>query len=160
MQELNRDGLLLAYHDRSDGGLFATLCEMAFAAHCGLTLDLDASAMARRPAQRVLGALFTEELGAVLQVRAQDRDAVLATPATPDRPARRRPIGSAERRATRSASMRGATPVFDATRIDLQRAWSRDHLAHAAAARQSRVRATRNTMRILRCERSRPARQA
>ena len=42
VQALNRDGLLLAYHDRSDGGLFAAVCEMAFAAHCGVTLDLDA----------------------------------------------------------------------------------------------------------------------
>ncbi len=35
VQSLNRSGLLLAYHDRSDGGLLATLCEMAFAGHCG-----------------------------------------------------------------------------------------------------------------------------
>jgi phosphoribosylformylglycinamidine synthase len=41
VQQLRRDGLLLAYHDRSDGGLFATVCEMAFAAKCGLSLILD-----------------------------------------------------------------------------------------------------------------------
>ena len=41
IQSLNRDGLLLAYHDRSDGGLFACACEMAFAGRCGVTLSLD-----------------------------------------------------------------------------------------------------------------------
>jgi phosphoribosylformylglycinamidine synthase len=66
MQELNTAGLVLAYHDRSDGGLLATLCEMAFAGHCGLDVDvagLGADAVA---------ALFNEELGAVLQVRAAE----------------------------------------------------------------------------------------
>ena len=56
--ELRRAGLLLAYHDRSDGGLFATLCEMAFAGGCGLEVDL--------PGKRAsLAQLFSEELGAV-----------------------------------------------------------------------------------------------
>lgn len=41
VQQFRRDGLLLAYHDRSDGGLFATLCEMAFASKCGLSIVLD-----------------------------------------------------------------------------------------------------------------------
>ena len=66
------DGLLLAYHDRSDGGLFATLCEMAFAGHCGL--DVDISALGTDP----LTALFSEELGAVFQVRAEALSSVLA----------------------------------------------------------------------------------
>ncbi|MDP3481946.1 MAG: AIR synthase-related protein, partial [Sulfuricella sp.] len=41
VQRLNADGRILAYHDRSDGGLFATLCEMMFAGHCGVTIDVD-----------------------------------------------------------------------------------------------------------------------
>ena len=41
VQKLNRDGLLLAYHDRSDGGLFVAACEMAFATRRGVSLDLD-----------------------------------------------------------------------------------------------------------------------
>ncbi|RYG81914.1 phosphoribosylformylglycinamidine synthase, partial [bacterium] len=57
-------GLLLAYHDRSDGGLFATLVEMAFASACGLDVELEGS--------RLLEQLFSEELGAVLQVREAD----------------------------------------------------------------------------------------
>ncbi|HEY4542422.1 MAG TPA: phosphoribosylformylglycinamidine synthase, partial [Noviherbaspirillum sp.] len=45
IQQLNGEGKLLAYHDRSDGGLFTTLCEMAFAGHCGFTVSLDILAM-------------------------------------------------------------------------------------------------------------------
>ena len=71
IQELNRDRLLLAYHDRSDGGLFAALCEMAFAGHSGVTVKLDDLG------DDVLAALFNEELGAVIQVRHCDLDAVL-----------------------------------------------------------------------------------
>ena len=72
MQALVKAGKLLAYHDRSDGGLLVTLAEMAFAGHCGIEADiatLGADALA---------ALFNEELGAVIQVRAQDRAAVEA----------------------------------------------------------------------------------
>ena len=63
MQDLNARGELLAYHDRSDGGLFATLAEMAFAGRCGLEIDI--ACLAGAP----LALLFAEELGAVLQVR-------------------------------------------------------------------------------------------
>lgn len=66
IQSLNRQELLLAYHDRSDGGLITTLCEMAFAAHCGL--DIDITTLGNDP----LSILFCEELGAVVQIRAQD----------------------------------------------------------------------------------------
>ncbi|SFP99347.1 phosphoribosylformylglycinamidine synthase [Geopseudomonas sagittaria] len=75
IQGLNSDGRLLAYHDRSDGGLLATVTEMAFAGHCGLDLQLDALANSREE----LGAvLFNEELGAVIQVRQGDTAEVLA----------------------------------------------------------------------------------
>ena len=66
VQKWNAAGKVLAYHDRSDGGVFATLCEMAFAGHCGVQVNgLDTAA------------LFTEELGMVLQVRSSDLDAML-----------------------------------------------------------------------------------
>ncbi|KRT59361.1 phosphoribosylformylglycinamidine synthase, partial [endosymbiont of Ridgeia piscesae] len=71
IQELNRDGLLLAYHDRSDGGLLATLAEMAFAGRTGLNIELD-----DLPGEP-LALLFNEELGAVVQVRHTDTDDVL-----------------------------------------------------------------------------------
>ncbi|TAN06912.1 MAG: phosphoribosylformylglycinamidine synthase [Rhodanobacteraceae bacterium] len=64
--------LLLAYHDRSDGGVIVTLLEMAFAGHCGLEIFLDGWA------DNALRALFNEELGAVVQVRADDHDAFAA----------------------------------------------------------------------------------
>ncbi len=72
VQVLNQKGLLLAYHDRSDGGLFTTLSEMAFAARCGLKVHLETLA------GDVLSALFNEELGAVLQIRRIDRETVLS----------------------------------------------------------------------------------
>jgi len=62
MQALNQLGFVFAYHDRSDGGLLATVCEMAFAGHTGVSIDL--TALGRDP----VAALFNEELGAVLQV--------------------------------------------------------------------------------------------
>ena len=81
---------LLAYHDRSDGGLFATLAEMAFAGHVGISVNLDVLAidpvaqdsgdfkirpeqMAVRRRELILKALFNEELGAVLQVESATR---------------------------------------------------------------------------------------
>ena len=72
MQELRSEQLILAYHDRSDGGLLATLAEMSFAGHVGLTAHLGDLA------DHVLQALFSEELGAVLQVCHCDTDTVLA----------------------------------------------------------------------------------
>ena len=62
IQRLNRAGKILAYHDRSDGGLFVTLCEMAFAGHVGLAVDL--AGLGEDP----LAVLFAEEPGAVIQV--------------------------------------------------------------------------------------------
>jgi phosphoribosylformylglycinamidine synthase len=69
VQQANANGLLLAYHDRSDGGVITTLLEMAFAGHCGLELHLDGWAEA------TLRALFSEELGAVVQVAEANREA-------------------------------------------------------------------------------------
>ena len=95
IQQLNADGKLLAYHDRSDGGLFATLCEMAFAGRSGLSINLDilahegehssdwgdaknwAGQVAERRNELTLRALFSEELGAVIQVRADERSEVM-----------------------------------------------------------------------------------
>ncbi|UIP86845.1 phosphoribosylformylglycinamidine synthase [Pseudomonas phenolilytica] len=75
IQGLNADGLLQAYHDRSDGGLLTTVLEMAFAGHCGLDLNLDSLL---DDADDVPAVLFSEELGAVIQVRQDDTEIVLA----------------------------------------------------------------------------------
>jgi len=79
IQLLGRERKILAYHDRSDGGLLATVVEMAFAGHTGVDLDLPAGAIKlsdRSPS--AFSQLFNEELGAVLQVRESDLDDVSA----------------------------------------------------------------------------------
>ncbi len=65
IQKLNQQGKILAYHDRSDGGLFVTLCEMAFASHCGLDIHCPEN-------QPLWSVLFNEELGAVIEVAKTD----------------------------------------------------------------------------------------
>jgi len=77
LAELRRDGLVLAYHDRSDGGLFVTLAEMAFAGRTGLRIDLAPLAGPHAAEARILAALFNEELGVVLQTRTAERERVL-----------------------------------------------------------------------------------
>ncbi|MCW9018180.1 MAG: phosphoribosylformylglycinamidine synthase, partial [Kangiellaceae bacterium] len=62
IQHLNSEGQIHAYHDRSDGGLFTTLVEMAFAGHCGLNIDLQSLS------SEAFNVLFNEELGCVIQV--------------------------------------------------------------------------------------------
>lgn len=71
LQEMNREGLILASHDRSDGGLIVTLLEMAFAGRCGLDIDVETLG------SDALAVLFSEELGVVLQVRHSDCDDAL-----------------------------------------------------------------------------------
>ncbi|WP_294899992.1 phosphoribosylformylglycinamidine synthase [Tatumella sp. UBA2305] len=72
IQQLVSEQKLLAYHDRSDGGLLVTLAEMAFTGHCGVDVDIATLG------QDVLAALFTEELGAVIQIPAAEQSAVSA----------------------------------------------------------------------------------
>lgn len=74
IQGLNEQGLLLAYHDRSDGGLLATVIEMAFAGRTGVDLSMDLLAS---DAQEITAALFSEELGAVIQVKRENTEQVL-----------------------------------------------------------------------------------
>ncbi len=69
IQQLGREHKLLAYHDRSDGGLLTTVVEMAFAGHTGVDLEIPAG-------HNAFSALFSEELGAVIQIRADDLDDV------------------------------------------------------------------------------------
>lgn len=73
IQLLNRKKLLLAYHDRSDGGLFVTICEMAFAGRIGITIKLDS--LGTHP----IASVFTEELGAVIQVKEENVEEILTT---------------------------------------------------------------------------------
>ena len=140
IQALNADGKLLAYHDRSDGGLFATLCEMAFAARAGVTIYLDNLAidpkqldvdgherqtevLAGALGERVLAALFNEELGAVIQVRKGDRDAVMARLRDGGLSREAQVIGHLNRDAQVRLILNGK-PIFAEKRADLHRAWS------------------------------------
>jgi len=72
LQTLNGLGKVLAYHDRSDGGVLATVAEMMFASRLGVSLTLDSLGA------DVLTALFNEELGALLQIRSSDRESIIA----------------------------------------------------------------------------------
>jgi phosphoribosylformylglycinamidine synthase len=112
IQALNRAGLLLAYHDRSDGGLLVTLLEMAFAGAMGL--DIDLAALAGDPR----AVLFSEELGAVLQVRAGDLAQVreaLAAAGT---------VSVIGRPADRIVIRREAEVLLDEPRATLRALWS------------------------------------
>jgi phosphoribosylformylglycinamidine synthase len=126
IRALERKGLLLAYHDRSDGGLLATLCEMAFASRTGLDVSL--------PEGDALAALFNEELGAVVQVRVADRAIVLSELA---RHGFSREGGSlfplGGLRADQRVVFRSAgVAIFDEARAELQRAWSETSYRMAA----------------------------
>lgn len=121
IQQLVAEDKLLAYHDRSDGGLFATLVEMAFAARCGLNVDLTSLVANQANVNEAsIRALFNEELGAVIQIAKQDvaavealfkeADLALHTVAT---------IGSDEKIVIRNQ----AGIVLEQNRADLQRAW-------------------------------------
>ena len=101
VNDLRAKGQILAYHDKGDGGLLATVAEMAFAGHVGVAINVDmlvtegdgisdsrmdsgegknwASQISGRRDDMTLRALFNEELGAVLQIRTADRAAVLQT---------------------------------------------------------------------------------
>jgi phosphoribosylformylglycinamidine synthase len=114
---LRRNGRILAYHDRSDGGLFVTLAEMAFAGGCGLRVQLDP--LGGDP----LEALFCEELGAVLQIREADVETVLQE-------LRERGLGDcsfrigAPTRDDRLVFTLGGEEILARPRAELRRAWS------------------------------------
>jgi phosphoribosylformylglycinamidine synthase len=141
VQQLAQDGLVLAYHDRSDGGLFACVCEMAFAGRCGVTLNLDAVAfdaltedvdgfrksgeeqLSGRVREQVLKCLFAEELGAVLQIRAAERTWVMDALRAAGLGRVSHLIGTLNTR-DEIRFTRNAKPVFAEKRVELQRAWS------------------------------------
>ncbi|MEN8214630.1 MAG: phosphoribosylformylglycinamidine synthase [Pseudomonadota bacterium] len=118
VQSLNRRELLLAYHDRSDGGLFTTLVEMAFAGNCGLQIELPADGGSDA------GVLFNEELGAVLQVRRDAVGKVLALLQKQDLGHCSHIIGSPLFDDERIRFERDGEVVLESQRMELQRAWS------------------------------------
>jgi phosphoribosylformylglycinamidine synthase len=141
---LRAQGLLLAYHDRSDGGLWAAACEMAFAGHVGVSLNVDmlvtegtgiadsradagdsknwAAQVAERRNEQTLKALFNEELGAVLQVPAAQRDAAIGVLRAHGLSAHSHVIGKPNDRGVVEV-WRDAKSVFAKPLTELQQAW-------------------------------------
>jgi len=117
MQALVADRKLLAYHDRSDGGLLVTLAEMAFAGHCGLTADIASLG------NDALAALFNEELGAVIQVRAEDRADVEKTLASFGLADCSHYLGTVEQ-GDRFIITQGDKPVYSESRTTLRTWWA------------------------------------
>jgi phosphoribosylformylglycinamidine synthase len=115
--ELNRNDLLLAYHDRSDGGLFVTLCEMAFAGRCGATLQIEGLG------RDDLALLFSEELGAVIQVAHRDTDEVLKLLHDAGLGHHSYVIGT-HSDDEQLEIRRNRQLLFSASRVELQQAWS------------------------------------
>ncbi|MES2298370.1 MAG: phosphoribosylformylglycinamidine synthase [Pseudomonadota bacterium] len=141
IQQLNADGKLLAYHDRSDGGLFATLCEMAFAGRTGLSINLDILALeagegadwgdaknwtgqvAERRNELTLRALFNEELGAVIQVREAEKSMVMDVLRAHNLGACSHIIGKPNHRGVIELT-RDAKVIYAQPRSTLHRLWS------------------------------------
>ncbi|HET9823027.1 MAG TPA: phosphoribosylformylglycinamidine synthase, partial [Burkholderiaceae bacterium] len=141
---LRSAGQILAYHDRSDGGLWAAVCEMAFAGHCGVSLNVDllvtesdgiadsradhgdsknwATQVGERRNERMLAALFNEELGAVIQVRTAERDAVMAVLRAHGLSRHAHAIGKPNERGVVEV-WRDARAVFSAPLRELHQAW-------------------------------------
>ncbi|MCL9776016.1 phosphoribosylformylglycinamidine synthase [Vibrio methylphosphonaticus] len=117
VQALVANDHVVAYHDKGDGGLFVTLAEMAFAGHCGVNADIAALG------EDTLAALFNEELGAVIQVRNDDLDAVLATLAENGLEACSHVIGSVEA-SDELVIKSGESVVIERNRTELRTIWA------------------------------------
>ena len=113
---LKARNLVFAYHDRSDGGLLVTLLEMAFAGHCGLEVSVPLQGSAP------LAALCAEELGAVIQVRVDDLDAVRGVLRTQGLDALTHELGVVE--AGDRVRIAAGSEVLSETRTQLRREWS------------------------------------
>lgn len=144
INQLRSENKLLAYHDRSDGGLWAAACEMAFAGHLGLSLNIDmlvtegdgisdsraeygdsknwAGQVSARRAELSLRALFSEELGAVIQVPTAVRNEVMQTLREHGLSKHSHFIGKPNDKGTVEI-WRDAKAIFSAPLRDLHQAW-------------------------------------
>lgn len=140
IQELNDADQIVAYHDRSDGGLFVTLCEMAFAGHVGVTVNLDQlcfdplandvdgyeikpEVLHGRFLERLMAVLFSEELGIVIQTEVQHHEAVLRTLSQAGLGQDSFVLGNLNEQ-DEIRFLRNNKIVFQEKRVNLQRAWS------------------------------------
>ena len=144
INRLRGQGRLLAYHDRSDGGLWAAACEMAFAGHMGVSLNVDmlvtegdgisdsradygdsknwATQVGARRSELTLRALFSEELGVVIQVPTDVRNEVMQTLREFGLSKHSHFIGKPNQRGVVEV-WRDAKAVFSAKLADLHQAW-------------------------------------
>lgn len=123
MQKVKETDIVLAYHDRSDGGLFATIAEMCFAGHVGASVDL--SSIVKN--DNVVAALYNEELGAVVQVdesRFQEFvDILSANDVASENVHKIGKVSAHDDKDLIAFAVNGQC-VYQAERIDLQRQWS------------------------------------
>ncbi|EME82040.1 uncharacterized protein MYCFIDRAFT_203899 [Pseudocercospora fijiensis CIRAD86] len=129
VEQLHESDVVLAYHDRSDGGLFTTLVEMMFAGRCGIALALDNIVKSGRP-QDVIETLFNEELGVVFQIRKKHENVFrgVFAPMSPIK------IGTVPKASKQELTIYyGADCVYRAPRAELQQKWH-----HTSWAMQSR----------------------
>lgn len=117
LQILVRNDKLVAYHDKGDGGLFVTLAEMAFAGHCGIKANIETLG------DDALAALFNEELGAVVQVKNDELNSVLATLAAHGLEACSHVIGEVEA-SDRMLITRGEEVLIERSRTELRTIWA------------------------------------
>ncbi|ORY57276.1 CobB/CobQ-like glutamine amidotransferase domain-containing protein [Pseudomassariella vexata] len=126
LSQLHESGIVLAYHDRSDGGLITTLAEMMFAGRCGVDVMLDGISKSSNLAD-MTEALFNEELGAVFQVRASDEvnfKRCFSTCGPP--PGLIRKFGVVKSRSKQTLTIRyGATPFVNLDRAEMQQWWTK-----------------------------------
>ncbi|EOG7672124.1 phosphoribosylformylglycinamidine synthase [Vibrio cholerae] len=117
VQTLVRNDKLVAYHDKGDGGLLVTLAEMAFAGHCGIKANIETLG------DDALAALFNEELGAVIQVKNDELNAVLATLAAHGLEACAHVIGEVEA-SDRWLITCGEEVLIERSRTELRTIWA------------------------------------
>ncbi|EGQ7672466.1 phosphoribosylformylglycinamidine synthase [Vibrio cholerae] len=117
VQTLVRNDKLVAYHDKGDGGLLVTLAEMAFAGHCGIKANIETLG------DDALAALFNEELGAVIQVKNDELNAVLATLAAHGLEACAHVIGEVEA-SDRLLITCGEEVLIERSRTELRTIWA------------------------------------
>jgi len=116
LQQLITDGQLLSYHDRSDGGLLATVCEMAFAGRKGLEVNLP-------PGPCPLTSLFSEELGAVIEVSSDNLERVTSAFQAAGQRRSVFPLGTTTE-ANNLVITQNGSPIYTGSLTTLNRAWS------------------------------------
>jgi phosphoribosylformylglycinamidine synthase len=149
MSILKDAGYVLAYHDRSDGGLLATICEMAFCSRLGVALNVDllvlekghesdygdaknwAKQVSGRRDENTLRALFNEELGLIIQIKRSDRDEVFNILRQYHISSSSHVIGKVNRKDVIEI-WRDAQQIFQATRKNLQQLWEKPSSAIVA----------------------------